>query len=104
MRISDWSSDVCSSDLQARELLAEGEYYGPSRWQQKVAIFLQSNQSVPADKGRPAPVAVVMPDDWQDKLLAEMERRFRLSEQRSEERRGGKECVSRGRSRWSADY
>ena len=28
-----------------------------------------------------APVAVVMPDDWQDQMFAEMERRFSLSEQ-----------------------
>src|SRR3546814_14472342 len=30
-----------------------------------------------------------------------LERRQRRVEQRSEERRGGKECVSTGRSRWS---
>src|SRR3546814_1926440 len=31
MRISDWSSDVCSSDLRQEVRSAEGRRYGPSR-------------------------------------------------------------------------
>src|SRR3546814_10094694 len=46
MRISDWSSDVCSSDLQARAILAEVKSLRPapgidpletiSRWKEKL--------------------------------------------------------------------
>src|SRR3546814_1246828 len=72
MRISDWSSDVCSSDL-AEHCLA----YGHRRGDDPVsAVF------------RPAarPTGPIVPEE-----LAH----------RSEERRVGKECVSTCRSRWS---
>src|SRR3546814_9668306 len=69
MRISDWSSDVCSSDLhilndveQCRGNDGEGE---------------DQHQT-----GRENPAITTVP--W-----------------RSEERRVGKECVSKCRSRWS---
>src|SRR3546814_9205153 len=71
MRISDWSSDVCSSDLQweaLRALLAAVQHTDPA-----VAQILQ--QAVP----QPGPSLTT----------------------RSEERRVGKECVSTCRSRWS---
>src|SRR3546814_5022009 len=66
MRISDWSSDVCSSDLVA--LLS------------------------PAALGARFPWLHV--DDLAAGTLG-------LSNERSEERRVGKECVSTCRSRWS---
>src|SRR3546814_2344521 len=75
MRISDWSSDVCSSDLRARAArdfaTAETAYRA-----------LATN-----------------PD-----IELRTEARFRLAmmlADRSEERRVGKECVSTCRSRWS---
>src|SRR3546814_12667091 len=95
MRISDWSSDVCSSDL----------YFIPT----------------PADQIAPAEVPVVElyhPKSWvtkyvfsQDAKVIAIQYAFTaiaiglvalvLSWLRSEERRVGKECVSTCRSRWS---
>src|SRR3546814_2437938 len=72
MRISDWSSDVCSSDLAAcrqgarRAGVQAGRCANRARWVRGAAHLRQ-------------------------------DRRRR----RSEERRVGKECVSTCRSRWS---
>src|SRR3546814_20013323 len=78
MRISDWSSDVCSSDL--------GEQ-------------LVEHRSARAPAQRVRPVAV-------EHVLAHIEVEGREVDgaegvDRSEERRVGKECVSTCRSRWS---
>src|SRR3546814_4493407 len=77
MRISDWSSDVCSSDL--KRLL-----------QQTVAAY---ERSLTMTQNRyNAGVAA----------QADVEvSRAQLENGRSEERRVGKECVSTCRSRWS---
>src|SRR3546814_20199015 len=102
MRISDWSSDVCSSDL------VEGQ--------------LQSGKAQHADapkpkaESAPAPVAILI-GNWPvadinsslreawgggPPLKAVVEGKLRRSRLfRSEERRVGKECVSTCRSRWS---
>src|SRR3546814_2037126 len=83
MRISDWSSDVCSSDLRrARRCLSASV---PS---------LDPPARIP--DGLPPPQA----------LGSTNERRLRRcpwqqESRRSEERRVGKECVSTCRSRWS---
>src|SRR3546814_3634700 len=81
MRISDWSSDVCSSDLaQQRAWLAlfEGDdTYAPRGSQLKAWLFGGGAISVKA-------------------ALFDM-----ADYSRSEERRVGKECVSTCRSRWS---
>src|SRR3546814_6197319 len=73
MRISDWSSDVCSSDLPV--MLVEGEK--------------ASDAVVPL-----LPMYVSM--SWAGGSNA-----YRKTDWRSEERRVGKECVSTCRSRWS---
>src|SRR3546814_5728501 len=72
MRISDWSSDVCSSDLTSklvRSQSIDSQYSANSKhcagWYKEGTLELQ----------------------WRAK--------------RSEERRVGKECVSTCRSRWS---
>src|SRR3546814_3236930 len=95
MRISDWSSDVCSSDLTERypnmlELLKafdtaferdctrfQGEDNTLSEQIKELEVMLQCNP--------------------RNKLALEN----RLSKLRSEERRVGKACVSTCRSRWS---
>src|SRR3546814_13374369 len=82
MRISDWSSDVCSSDLET-----------PGSAVEVMRCF--------ADAGVPGEVAQLVfgvPDTISRRLLASPVTR-QLS--RSEERRVGKECVGTGRSRWS---
>src|SRR3546814_19811804 len=98
MRISDWSSDVCSSDLpDTRDLLVEA---GPCCYRFKVI----DNNVVFFDRKRfdlLVHVAGAVLAESLDKVnttaLAEVEAKdFR----RSEERRVGKECVSTCRSRW----
>src|SRR3546814_13711371 len=101
MRISDWSSDVCSSDL-VREALSRLDAEG---------LVISSNQ-----RGfRIAPISI---DDLQDLTSVRIDveinclkHSLRLGDLgwetnlvaafRSEERRVGKECVSTCRSRWS---
>src|SRR3546814_6344180 len=72
MRISDWSSDVCSSDLRTRHILS----------MKKADAYEQSGThtcTARCVRVESAPTAIG----------------------RSEERRVGKECVSTCRSRWS---
>src|SRR3546814_14764361 len=88
MRISDWSSDVCSSDLSS------------------------GRQSPPISRHSKRELGV--PGVWMGSTKATETQRHRgmighepsllLREAalRSEERRVGKECVSTCRSRWSA--
>src|SRR3546814_8252490 len=80
MRISDWSSDVCSSDLP---LVCHGTATPPHR-QRARTPHLRHDSS----RNRPLP------------------RPFAIAHapQRSEERRVGKECVSTCRSRWSPNH
>src|SRR3546814_2751193 len=79
MRISDWSSDVCSSDLGAawKKTSREGRDY--------ISVKLD-------DPSFPAPVYAT---------LSETDTVGEYALIRSEERRVGKECVSTCRSRWS---
>src|SRR3546814_4378786 len=80
MRISDWSSDVCSSDL-AGEVLR-----GP-------AVGFDHRLAARAESVlRPGPP---------DARRRDQPDHHRLGQGRSEERRVGKECVSTCRSRWS---
>src|SRR3546814_3994578 len=76
MRISDWSSDVCSSDLLARDRVGKKPlFYTEVDGQWVFGSELQALLQHPA---------LAREVDW-----------------RSEERRVGKECVSTCRSRWS---
>src|SRR3546814_12024024 len=94
MRISDWSSDVCSSDLRtvahALDELADnadaGAAGGVHLDDVDVAV-LGDRRALGADAaGRRRRAAGAVRAD---------------AVQRSEERRVGKECVSTWRSRWS---
>src|SRR3546814_11682485 len=103
MRISDWSSDVCSSDLLTTVLMGpyatvmlgdmgadvikveppQGDLVrslGPGRHADMGAIFMHANRSK-----RSIVLDLKQPE----------------GRERSEERRVGKECVSTCRSRWS---
>src|SRR3546814_1350005 len=79
MRISDWSSDVCSSDLvtfnrDSQAAVATGAVvFGDSRMMLEGSSL---SYNIDADQGT-------------------------IENARSEERRVGKECVSTCRSRWS---
>src|SRR3546814_21077948 len=96
MRISDWSSDVCSSDLL-------------SRWQvheqpdlRRVDASIRRQCTAACTKGEAHPLC-------RGRSTAGSGHRHGASRlclpgqllfKRSEERRGGKECVSKCSSRW----
>src|SRR3546814_12217839 len=86
MRISDWSSDVCSSDLHGRLGGAEPAADG----------LVHPRHADDGAGGRAAVHQHVLADG---EALAEPA----LPLGRSEERRVGKECVSTCRSRWAPD-
>src|SRR3546814_15820391 len=76
MRISDWSSDVCSSDLTNRVADSNAD------------TTPDTHASAQIRTGSMSPVTVIPKVGL-------------LPATRSEERRVGKECVSTCRSRWS---
>src|SRR3546814_10551695 len=81
MRISDWSSDVCSSDLPARRKHRRGPVRQLRRAIGRAEAESRRPQLIHSPRKRTPPCA--------------------SKERRSEERRVGKECVSTCRSRWS---
>src|SRR3546814_13182713 len=99
MRISDWSSDVCSSDLHGER--REGGLAEEMRGDAFVALGISRRPIV-----EPHPRVV-----QRDKILAIARQMLvaaragtaarKADDDRSEERRVGKECVSTCRSRWS---
>src|SRR3546814_12119502 len=94
MRISDWSSDVCSSDLRAIALDPEMVMYDePFTGQDPISmgVLMRLIQSLNRSLGI---TSVIVSHDVEEVLsIADFAR--------SEERRVGKECVSTCRSRWS---
>src|SRR3546814_4979295 len=98
MRISDWSSDVCSSDLAALELQLYLQLAEPG----EARVDLDNVVVEPVDEIA-ALGGVMAPEIGEPRqlALADLDQQFRLGEARSEERRVGKECVSTCRSRWS---
>src|SRR3546814_14141420 len=96
MRISDWSSDVCSSDLEGLVFAVHTFFHAAAQ----IALFVTRQQRIP----EPAP------DHLDDVPTGTTEHAFeflnnlavaahRAITTRSEERRVGKECVSKCRSR-----
>src|SRR3546814_13367004 len=92
MRISDWSSDVCSSDLDTAD--DERLRYLPGD-RQGYATDRRSPHTVRADAEGDL-TETVLPGV---ELIAELPAAL-LDLERSEERRVGKECVCTCRSRW----
>src|SRR3546814_12999885 len=103
MRISDWSSDVCSSDLNEEELISEDEVDHLNSIREMIAElsdlsvfdiaenFFAQSYAMPADFFTDLILDLYSIEEGQDIALLT----------RSEERRVGKECVSTCRSRWS---
>src|SRR3546814_11573591 len=97
MRISDWSSDVCSSDLE--EAIQCFEPYGEDEHRYAKSQHSISNSCYEAvisllkEIRKKAPI---YDHDPEAALNTEQN-----AEVRSEERRVGKECASTCRSRWS---
>src|SRR3546814_14623875 len=109
MRISDWSSDVCSSDLEA------DSPFDLSRDRRYAGVAIPNTESLKDTIARVLPY-------WESSIAPELRagKRVLISahgnslralvkhlsgisdhEIRSEERRVGKACVSMCRSRWS---
>src|SRR3546814_16619043 len=96
MRISDWSSDVCSSDLPEPVCW----------WAPDFSRRIRASESEAAEH-----LVHLMRAAVTDRMVADVPLGAFLSGgvdssavvalMRSEERRVGKECVSTGRSRWS---
>src|SRR3546814_2961435 len=97
MRISDWSSDVCSSDLDANSDTVRMIYDKLGRMTERRVNGLVTGSwhydNPAADKG----LGLL---DYEDNHAV----RDGVGLRRSEERRVGKECVSTGRSRWSPHH
>src|SRR3546814_5460031 len=88
LRISDWSSDVCSTDLTAQQR-ADSAQRRQHYQQRMTGVFARlriEDVEPPHEIERPPPARA---------------NRLDLARVRSAERRVGKECVSTFRSRWS---
>src|SRR3546814_3960971 len=96
MRISDWSSDVCSSDLIDRGAKLVSDDYTIVR--RKGKMLLASPPENIAGKIEVRGIGLVEMTHVSDVPVALV---VQLFDVRSEERRVGKECVSTCRSRWS---
>src|SRR3546814_17833891 len=100
MRSSDWSSDVCSSDLDPLDIPVTATSWAPcyriipSRFP-PVGLF--DKVADPADLEAVFQIEAMTNDRLRDEAGA-------LSLVRSEERRVGKACVSKCRSRWSPHH
>src|SRR3546814_14675221 len=103
MRISDWSSDVCSSDLHRYE--DTPQVYISSA---NLILLAIQNESLSDNVDLPATADIDVIAKWQyaAQIMASIAAQSAgeiepIISQRSEERREGKECVSPGRSRWA---
>src|SRR3546814_11774374 len=105
MRISDWSSDVCSSDLQAKAIAAVAAKAGLSELVRRflgvtaanrrlfaIADIIAAFRALRRHHRGEAIAEVVSAVPLDDAQLAQLKR--------SEERRVGKEWVSTVRYRW----
>src|SRR3546814_4748757 len=103
MRISDWSSDVCSSDLEC------GASGRARRWHHHGFVFLPRADGsryfvVQREQGAGGARPNTAPGDdarHRSAIQSSVWARQRFFCIRSEERRVGKECVSTFSSRWS---
>src|SRR3546814_19128916 len=98
MRISDWSSDVCSSDLAGPGESAGTDLVAPPAPDRAATGNRRRGDRVPTE----SPSATV-----EGEIRCAQSGTVRSSPRatrpwRSEERRVGKECVSTSRSRWRA--
>src|SRR3546814_14438038 len=95
MRISDWSSDVCSSDLLALPVADVGIVALPAR----LAVGAERKDVVASMRAGECVLVGVAPRIGGQPL--EIAAGAVAIGARSEGRRVGKECVSTCRSRWS---
>src|SRR3546814_11946931 len=105
MRISDWSSDVCSSDLHLTE---QGNAVQPGHpivgnEAKRVAVGLIGDKLRAGRIGADIQILAQQQEleRTPDGRVILRQQDLWMPEPRSEERRVGKECVSTCRSRWS---
>src|SRR3546814_12477957 len=109
MRISDWSSDVCSSDLRhartGRSMSKTRRKIDAARGA-KIALEALQEQVTVADLAQRYQAHRNQIYAWK-KQLQSKRRGYEVgpmgAASRSEERRVGKECVSTCRSRWATE-
>src|SRR3546814_11913476 len=127
MRISDWSSDVCSSDLADDRALLTNILITSGRWpdlsvhvedewskrdsRTAEELLLTAQLAAQIGSSRVAGlIALAAYEGGVDFTMADIDRLSRRVPclckvaPRSEERRVGKECVRTCRSRWSPDH
>src|SRR3546814_2059703 len=98
MRISDWSSDVCSSDLLDAAPRMRSQWYVVLKVTLVFMVLTAASAATVWSQWRrlswrwPAQSALLLTLAGSTAMLLQI---------RSEERRVGKECVSTCRSRWS---
>src|SRR3546814_11360810 len=101
MRISDWSSDVCSSDLKGRVALLTRQGLD---WTERFGGLARSIADLPVKSALIDGEIVVQTETGVARFTALVEAlKSSSGDLRSEERRVGKECVSTCRSRWLPD-
>src|SRR3546814_12984537 len=88
MRISDWSSDVCSSDL---DVIAKRAEVRDTEWPERGIVESRRLRQIAGTETCVRKYTITGNNCRNNSPLLE----------RSEERRVGKECVSTCRSRWS---
>src|SRR3546814_13697103 len=100
MRISDWSSDVCSSDLKPQLLEA-----ATSNAREQATRFAEdAGATLGRLKNANQGVIRVIDDDGSDMDSGRTVGKRLRGVSRSEERRVGKECVRTCSSRWSPSH
>src|SRR3546814_13955297 len=113
MRISDWSSDVCSSDLlddaarallgETRAALSDVQEWSPTALDEKVRGVAEDAEIGLGKVAQPLRAALTgratSPGLFDVLFLLGKDESLR-----SEERRVGKECVSTCRFRWAPDH
>src|SRR3546814_20520445 len=87
MRISDWSSDVCSSDLASTLAAAMPLVSCVWKWIGRPISCLSTRTSSRAERGLQTPAMSLRPSTWAPDF-------------RTEERRVGEDGVSQCNSRW----
>src|SRR3546814_11960483 len=102
MRISDWGSDVCSSDLddiarQQRRADRRADPLGSI----KIIGMTELHGRVEKDSRRSAEIGEILGSRGDAETRRGSLEPIGPSVSRSEERRVGKECVSTCRSRWA---
>src|SRR3546814_17441752 len=94
MRISDWSSDVCSSDLDTPAVVRS--------IRDPRIRYIRNEKNVGAEEGDRAHMRRFVYELMRGTYFVYLcDDDYWLMPNRSEERRVGKECVSTCRSRWS---